>query len=85
MSPLYQWWYLLAVSLLVETAGYVPKHGISDHENVFVEPEKIVVTDMLQSCCELIRHHRHVEQDPLKLIQCVNQTAISTHKQVHAC
>mmetsp|Transcript_18224 Transcript_18224/g.30404 ORF Transcript_18224/g.30404 Transcript_18224/m.30404 type:complete len:667 (+) Transcript_18224:46-2046(+) len=62
--------------------AYAPKHGLSDHVHVFLEPQELEVSSELQSCCDLIRQHSPKEQDHLSLIQCVNRSAVTNYKKV---
>ena len=75
---------VVTVAITAAPTTYVPKHSLSDHEHVFVEPERIEVSDSLVTCCELIRQHQHepAEQDHHRLIQCVNDSDITFQQQV---
>lgn len=62
----------------------MPPHSLSDHSNVFVEPELLEVSASLQSCCEMITQYQHdpEKMNHLLLIQCVNRSAVSNHQKV---
>ena len=59
--------------------SYVPLHGLSDHEHVFQEPDRLLVSSSLRSCCDWV-----LSQQPEQLIQCVNSSASSLKQQVQA-
>jgi hypothetical protein len=58
---------------------------------VFEEPARVLVSPQLRACCDLITQHQHKHQhkdqhedheDHLRLVQCVNSSAVANHKRV---
>jgi hypothetical protein len=49
---------------------------------VFEEPARVLVSPQLRACCDLITQQHKGHEDHLRLVQCVNNSAVANHKRV---